>query len=112
MDWFSGKNLARFVALPEMTRTRQPVALTFEQLKALLSILKPLARAMVLWASLTSMNVAEVAGLRWKRLNLGSDPVIVDGERIPAYSAAVREQWYMRQWGSVKGRAGRVSAAP
>ncbi len=56
------------------------------------------------------MNVAEVCGLRWKRLNLGLDPVIVDGESIPGHSAAVREQWYMRQWGSVKGHAGRASA--
>jgi len=108
--WFNGRNPARFVELPEMTRTRLPVALSFDQLKALQSMLKPLARAMVLCASLTSMNVAEVCGLRWKRLNLGADPVIVDGESIPGYSAAVREQWYMRQWGSVKGHAGRASA--
>ena len=109
-QWFTGRNPARFVKLPEMTRTRLPVALSFDQLKALLSMLRPLARAMVLCASLTSMNVAEVCGLRWKRLNLGLDPVIVDGESIPGHSAAVREQWYMRQWGSVKGHAGRASA--
>jgi integrase len=110
MDWFNGKNPARFVALPQMTRVPPPVALSFDPLKALLSMLKPQARAMVLCASLTSMNIAEVCGLRWKRLNLGPDPVIVDGESIPGYHAAVREQWYMRQWGSVKGRSGRASA--
>ncbi len=49
--WFTGRNPARFVKLPEMTRTRLPVALSFDQLKALPSMLRPLARAMVLCAS-------------------------------------------------------------
>lgn len=110
IEWFNGRNPARFVALPEPVAVRIPVALTFDQLKSLLSMLKPQARAMVLCASLTSMNIAEVCGLKWKRVNLTADFVIVDGESIPPYSAAVREQWYMRQFGSVKGRAGRASA--
>lgn len=110
IDWFNGKNPAKFVALPEAVPVRLPVALTFEQLKMLLSMLKPAARAMALCASLTSMNIAEVCGLKWKRLNLTAEFVIVDGESIPPYSAAVREQWYLRQFGSVKGHVGRASA--
>src|ERR1041385_9257435 len=107
--WFSGRNPARFVELPEMVR-RTPRALTFSELQALLFALKPLARAMVLCASMTSMNIAEVCGLKWKRLNLGPDMSIVDGETLPAYHAAVREQWYLKQWGTVKGTIGQASA--
>ncbi len=104
--WFSGRNPAHFVELPEMTR--RPVrALTFEELQALLFALKPTARAMVLCASLTSMNIAEVCGLRWKRVNLTAAPVVVDGESIPAHHIAVREQWYRREFGSVKAKARR-----
>jgi len=105
-NWFNGRNPAHFVELPEMTR-RTPIALSFDQLKALLSMLKPLPRAMVLCASLTSMNIAEVCGLRWKRVNLSAESVIVDGESIPGYHAAVREQWYRREWGTVKAKARR-----
>jgi len=104
--WFSGRNPAKFVRLPEMTR--RPVrVLSFDELKVLLSMLKPMARAMVLCASLTSMNIAEVCGLRWKRVNLSSEPIIADGESIPPHHAAVREQWYLRQWGTVKAKARR-----
>lgn len=99
--WFSGRNPARFVRLPELTR--RPVrVLSFDELKTLLAGLPPMARAMVLCASLTSMNVAEVCGLRWKRVNLTAEAVIVDGESLPAHHLAVREQWYLGQWGSVK----------
>jgi len=104
--WFSGRNPAHFVELPEMVR-RPARALTFEELQDLLYRLKPMARAMVLCASLTSMNIAEVCGLRWGRVNLTAEPCIVDGESLPAYHVAVREQWYLRQWGTVKAAARR-----
>lgn len=105
-NWFSGRNPAHFVELPEMTR-KTPHALSFEELKGLLFALKPLARAMVLCASLTSMNIAEVLGLRWGRVNLTAEPIISEGESIPGYHLAVREQWYRRQFGSVKKAARR-----
>lgn len=104
--WFSGRNPFRNVKLPEMTR-RPNFALSFEQLKGLLMLLKPLYRAMVLCASMTSMNIAEICGLRWKRVNLTGEPIIVDGESIPAFHVAVREQWFLGGWGSVKRRARR-----
>lgn len=106
MQWFSGRNPAEFVRLPEMEH-RTPQALSFEQLKALLQLLEPVPRAMVLCASLTSMNIAEICGLRWKRLNLTTEPIVVDGEAVPGLHVAVREQWYLRQWGSVKAKARR-----
>lgn len=104
--WFSGRNPAKFVKLPEMTRKDVRV-LTFDELKALLAILKPTARAMVLCASLTSMNIAEVCGLRWKRVNLTDEPVIMDGESLPPRCVAVREQWYRAAFGTVKAKSRR-----
>lgn len=105
-DWFTGKNPARFVKLPEMER-RPARALSFDELKKLLAGLDTKARAMALCAALTSMNIAEICGLKWKRVNLTADSVIVDGESIPPYHAAVREQWHRRQWGTVKAKARR-----
>jgi integrase len=62
---------------------------------------------MVLCASMTSMNIAEIAGLRWTRLNLTAEPTITDGESIPGYHAAVRGQWYRGEFGTVKAKARR-----
>lgn len=104
--WFSGRNPAHFVELPEMTR-RVPQALSFQELNGLLVELKPMARAMVLCASLTSMNIAEICGLKWDRVNLTALPLIVDGESVPPHHLAVREQWYRSEFGSVKAAARR-----
>ena len=50
----------------------------------------------------TSLNVAEVFGLRWKRVNLTDSVVIADGEAIGLFSIAVRENYYERQYTSLK----------
>jgi integrase len=105
-DWFSGRNPAQGVRLPEMVRAT-PHALSFDQLSNLLPVLTPRVRAMVFMASLTSMNIAEICGLRWKRLNLRADPIIMDAELLPAFTAAVREQYYKGEYGSEKAKARR-----
>jgi integrase len=56
---------------------------------------------------MTSMNIAEICGLRWKRINLTTEPIMMDDELLPAGMAAVREQWYKSEWGSVKAKARR-----
>lgn len=105
-ELFVGTNPARFVKLPEMLRAT-PHALSFEQLANLLQRLPTTVRLMVFLAAITSMNVAEICGLRWKRCNLTGEPVIMDDELLPPYMAGVREQWYKGQWGSVKAKARR-----
>ena len=62
---------------------------------------------MVFLAITTSMNIAELCGLKWKRINLTAEPVIMDDELLPTFHAGVREQWYKAQWGSVKAKARR-----
>jgi integrase len=62
---------------------------------------------MVYLAVMTSMNVAEICGLRWKRINLNAESVIMDDELLRPSTVAVREQWYKGEWGSVKAKARR-----
>jgi len=85
--WFNGTNPAKFVKLPEMERAT-PHALSLQQVAALLSELPRIPRIMAFLAVMTSMNVAEICGLRWKRINLTSDPSIMDDELLPPSMAA------------------------
>jgi len=102
-DWFSERNPAKRVELPEMVR-REAHALTFDQVMKLAAALDPLTRAIVLCAVLTSMNIAEVLGLRWKYVNISNVWATVDGESLPPWQIAVRWQWTLRQFGSVKAK--------
>jgi integrase len=102
--WFNGPNPAKFVTLPEMKRATLH-ALSFQQVIELLPVLKKSVRLMVFLAITTSMNIAEICGLKWKRLNLTAEPAIMDDELLPAFHAGIREQWYRTEWGSVKAHA-------
>ncbi len=105
-DCFVGTNPAKHVRLPEMKRAPRH-ALTFDQVKRLVEALAPPASHLVLFAVLTSMNVAEICGLRWRRVNLSNDWSTVDGEALPPFHIAVREQWYRGEFGTVKAAARR-----
>jgi integrase len=104
--WFNGTNPAKFVKLPEMERAT-PHALSFQQVTALLPELPRVPRLMAFLAVMTSMNVAEICGLRWKRINLTGEPIIMNDELLPPFMAGIREQWYKGAWGSVKAKARR-----
>src|SRR6266705_3357862 len=92
VQWWSGVNPARHVAIGEMVR-KEPHALSFDQAQALLLALTEPVRTMVLCAIVTSMNVAELCGLQWKRVNICPEWIIVDGEAIPPFHIAVRRQF-------------------
>src|SRR5438876_11909567 len=62
---------------------------------------------MVLFAILTSMNIAEICGLQWKRINLTEQFATVDGESLPPLTIAVRRQWYRGEYGTVKAKSRR-----
>lgn len=100
-DWFSGRNPARRVKFPENVPAPQN-ALTFDQLRAVAASLDPLTRTMAVCASLTSMNVAEMCGLKWKYVNLSGAWKTVDGESLRPWTMAVRWQWTLGQLGTVK----------
>jgi len=104
--FYHGDNPARGVRMPEMQR-RETHALTFAQGRELLATLRSPVREMALLSMTTSLNVAEMLGLRWKWVNLSGEPVTVGGEVLPAYSLAVRENSYRGKFGSVKPRSRR-----
>ena len=106
LGWYVGENPAKLVRLPEMIR-REAHALSFEQAVATLAALKSPMREMVLFAILTSMNIAEICGLRWKRVNLNEQFATVDGESLPPLTIAVRAQWYRGEYGTVKAKSRR-----
>jgi integrase len=108
--YFMGRNPSEFVELPEMVRAI-PHALSFGQLVGLLPLLPKVVRLMVFLAVMTSMNIAEICGLKWKRVNLTDEPTIMDAELLPPMSAGVREQWYKGEWSSVK-KAARLRNVP
>ncbi len=101
LGWHTGDNPAKLVRLPEMVR-RESHALSFAQSFSALASLESPAREMVLFAILTSMNIAEICGLQWKRVNLTEQFTTVDGESLPPLTIAVRAQWYRGEYGSVK----------
>lgn len=57
---------------------------------------------MALVSMTASLNVAELLGLRWSRLNLTSEVQVVGTEVLQPYSLAVRENYYRGKFGSVK----------
>ena len=103
---YSGDNPAKLVRLPEMVR-KEAHALSFNQAVAVLGALKSPAQQMVLFAILTSMNIAEICGLQWKRVNLAEHFITVDGESLPPLTIAVRKQWYRGEYGTMKAKSRR-----
>lgn len=94
-------NPAAAVRLPEIERAPAR-ALSYEQARALFALLPARERAAAILASLTSMNIAELAGLRWRRVNLSSEARLEDGELLHAESLAVREHYYRGEAGTLK----------
>lgn len=98
---FAGENPAAGVRLPALER-KETRALSFEQARALFALLPERERAAAILAATTSMNIAELAGLRWSCVNLAAEPALREGELLPALSVAVREHYYRGHLGSLK----------
>ncbi len=103
---YHGDNPVCGVRMPEMQR-RETHALSFELGREVLSILPPVVRAMALVSMTTSLNVAEMLALRWKRVNLTQEVAVVGGEALEPWSLAVRENHYRGKFGSVKAKSRR-----
>jgi integrase len=67
---FRGNIPTSGIRFSPMVRCRERHALTVDQAKQVLRVLKPPYRQMALLSMTTSMNLAELCGLRWKRVNL------------------------------------------
>jgi integrase len=105
---YTGDNPARGVRFPDpeevKTKAKPRHALTPEQARAVWPLLPRVVQGMVLLSIETSMNAAELLGLKWRRVNLTDSPVLLDGEPVilPRFSLAVRENFYRGYPGSVK----------
>jgi integrase len=102
INYYSGDNPASHLRMPERKDVRPKTAYTYDQARRLLEFLESPEREMVLTALCTSMNVAELCGLRWRYVNLTDEFSLVDGDAIPPFRAAVRWNFTVVQFGSVK----------
>jgi integrase len=103
---YAGDNPAQGVRMPEMNR-KEAHALGFQMGRELLLLLPDKVRTMALMSMTTSLNVAEILALRWKRVNLTGEMVIVGAEVLQPCSLAVRENYYRGKFGSVKAKSHR-----
>jgi integrase len=101
--YFSGDNPGERVRLPEV-HVPERLAYSFAQAQAVIEALPSPVREMVFLSMTTSLNVAELCGLRRMRLNLTDSAIFSAGEAIPPYSALVRENYYRNRWGTVKSK--------
>jgi integrase len=101
-------NPARAIRLPR--RHDKNVRVTPDEAQAgnLLAVVRrPVFRPiyeMVFFSCCTSVHYAEMAGLRIRRLNLTSEATIADGQNLPAYSVAIREDYYRGEFGPTKNK--------
>lgn len=63
--------------------------------------------ALVIILAVTGLRIGEAMGLRWKRVNLADKPVMIDGEMLPAYAMAIRENYVRGKYGTLKTRKSR-----
>ncbi len=102
-EWITTANPAALVRLPELQRTIQP-ALSFQQVSNLLAVIESPARELTLFAVLTGLNIAEILGVCWQHVNLTGVAVFQGGEMLPAWSIAVRQQWYRGAYSGTKAK--------
>lgn len=98
----SGDNPATIKKGGPTPLVRPHVALSAEQVATLLGLLEEPVRTMVYTAIMTSMNVAELCGLRWKHVNLTTQFARFDGEGLGGYRIAVREHFSRGEFGTLK----------
>lgn len=99
---YHAENPARLVRLPPMQRVKERHSMTLEQLRALVARLDNPAKGMVILSACTSMNVAEMLGLTWGRVNLGDAAMLVDGRTLPPECVLIDRNFYAGEPGTTK----------
>jgi len=93
-------NPAQGAQVPSLVDTRERLALTPEQVRALLGELKELYRTMVLLAVLSGLRRGEIFGLRWKRVDFAERAILVaeanyEGRSAPPKTRASRRRVFV-----------------
>lgn len=111
LNYFNGKNPATLAVPPGMAR-KEAHALTLAQLVQVVRLMRYPEMEIALFATLTSMSVAEICGLQWKCLNLSNLRRLLDDEWIPARAIAIRNQSYRGEFGQVMENRKRILYIP
>lgn len=101
VDGAARENPAERIRLPRKVKAT-PAALNFAEVCQLIAALSKPYADMVALATLTSMNAAEVLGLKWKWVNLEHTVRLVEGDVLPGHSLAVRGQFVHGRYGETK----------
>ena len=97
---FMGDNPVSLAVFSETARSGAP-GLAFSEAKTALHLMKHPEKEIMLMAVLVDINLSEICGLQWKRVNLTGAELVTDGVRIQPRTIAVRKQWYRDKLGDV-----------
>lgn len=109
--FFRGDNPAESVRTPAVEPVKDLRALTLEEAKTVLGQMQYPEYHISVISILTSMNIAEICGLQWKRVNITDRFATVDGETLPPFTVLVRKQWNLGKLDTTK-RKSRKRALP
>jgi integrase len=99
---YHDENPASGIETGEAPPTKKRPGYTWHQAALVLARLRNPAYLMAKLSIATSMNVAEMCGLRLRWCNFTDRIAAVDGEVLAPYAVAVRENWYAGERGSLK----------
>jgi integrase len=98
----SGDNPAVLADAPAIIPKRDKQALAASQVAQVLSMSPEPIRTMELCAVLTSANISELLGLRWKHINLSPEWTTFEAEPLPPYCMAIRQHYTRGEVGTLK----------
>jgi integrase len=101
MQAYSGDLPTEGVRLPPVNAAERK-ALTWPQVQALAEQLPEQTGILITVLTLTGLRIGEAVGLRWKRVNLNEEPRLQDGEILPGYTLAVRENHVLGAYCTLK----------
>lgn len=99
---YTEENPAHDIDLGEGPVVRRKPTYNWKQAALVMARLKSPFREMARLSVATSMNVAEMTGVRLKWTNFTAGIKVVEGEVLGPYSIAVRENFYRGEFGSLK----------
>lgn len=101
MRAYSGDLPTEGVRMPAVQAVERR-SLNWPQVQMIAAELPEQVEILVIVLTLTGLRIGEAVALRWKRVNLDGEPKVVDGEILPAYTLAVRENHVLGQYGTLK----------
>jgi site-specific recombinase XerC len=98
----SGSAVTAHLRMPRKKKRNPKPSLSFEQAQFVLSRLPQPYLTMVAFSLCTSTGIAEMTGLKRRRLNLTRETRMVDDKLLPPYSAWIAENWSKQEFRDTK----------